>query len=165
MEPLFLYWVLTLVVLLILMMLTDVGTASIITTFIMVMKFMNQPHKDKNIYGRHPDGFETEPEPEQKTKTAHITPHTELPILKSDIILENTEMVDDIFNPKTHSADDRIFDASIISGYKEKKAKEIRSHWNNNNTRKYFDYEMGIHENREWWTDDDFELSKRHVVI
>ena len=39
-------------------------------------------------------------------------------------------------DPKKYSADDRIFDASVISGYKEKKAKEIRSHINNNNVKK-----------------------------
>jgi hypothetical protein len=50
---------------------------------------------------------------------------------------------------------------------KDKKAKEIRSHWNNNNWKRYYDHELGTHEseNRDWWSNDDFELAKKHVVI
>jgi len=106
-------------------------------------------------------------EPEEKTES--ITPKKEkkLPVLKPEVILENAELLEDVLYPKMFSADDKIFNASIVSGYKEKKAKEIRSHWNNNNWKKYYDYELGIHkqENRDWWADDDFELSKKHVVI
>ena len=83
------------------------------------------------------------------------------------IISENKKHLEDVLYPEQYTADDKIFDASVISGYKDKKGKEIRSHWNNNNWKKYFDYELGIHEqeNRDWWHDDDYELSKKHVVI
>jgi len=63
--------------------------------------------------------------------------------------------------------DDKLSAASVDSGAKAKKSMDIRSHWNNNNVRRHFDYEMGIHEdaNREWWQDDDLELASKHVVI
>ena len=126
---------------------------------------MTQQYSDDNMYSRRNrfSGFETE------GKTERVQPDKEkkLPVLKPEVILENAELLDDVLYPKMFSADDKIFDASVNSGYKEKKAKEIRSHWNNNNWKKYFDYEFGIHqqENRDWWSNDDFELSKKHVVI
>ena len=49
MDSLIFYWVLTLIVLIILIMLTDVGTASIITAFIMIMKFISQPYRGQNM--------------------------------------------------------------------------------------------------------------------
>lgn len=167
MDSLIFYWVLTLVVLLSLVILTDTGTASIITAFIMIIKFMTQSYSDKNMHSRtNVVGFETE----KKTVSPvgkKIVPPQILPVLKPEVILENAELLEDVLNPKMYSADDKIFNASVVSGYKEKKAKEIRSHLNNNNWKKYYDYELGIHqqENRDWWADDDFELSKKHVVI
>jgi hypothetical protein len=169
MDSLIFYWVLTLVVLLVLTMLTNIGTASIITAFIMIIKFMVQIYDNKNISeGTHQTDnilLKTEQKIQKPLQPVDNAPHKKLPTLKPDVILENIEMIDDILYPKLYSADDRIYDASVISGHKEKKAKEIRSHWNNNNVRKYYDYELGIHANREWWGDDDFELSKRHVAI
>jgi hypothetical protein len=171
MDSLIFYWVLTLVVLLVLVMLTDVGTASIITAFIMIIKFMTQQYSDDNMYSQSNSfsGFETKGKTESPPPNKASAPpkkEKELPVLKPEVILENAELLEDVLYPKMFSADDKIFDASVNSGYKEKKAKEIRSHWNNNNWKKYHDYEFGIHENRsEWWGDDDFELSKKHVVI
>jgi hypothetical protein len=171
MDSLIFYWVLTLIVLIVLIILTDVGTASIITTFIMVMKFMTQQYSDDNVCSRRNkfSGFETEKKTvftiPEKTSTSFKKEKT-LPVLKPEVILENAELLEDVLYPKMFSADDKIFDASVNSGYKNKKALEIRSHWNNNNWKKYYDHELGIHENRsEWWGDDDFELSKKHVVI
>ena len=165
MNPLIFYWVLTLVVLLVLIMLTDVGTASIITAFIMVIKFMTQQYSNDNMYSQKNkfSGFEIE----GKTESAPLKKEKKMPVLKPEVILENAELLEDVLYPKMFSADDKIFNASVVSGYKEKKAKEIRSHWNNNNWKKYYDYEFGIHqqENRDWWANDDFELSKKHVVI
>jgi hypothetical protein len=172
MEPLIFYWVLTLVVLLVLTMLTDVGTASIITTFIVLMKFMTQKNDNSAKTVSNIEGFESEntTQPTQKNvdtiKTGGaLTRKKVLPKLKPEVMLENSKILDDILYPTTYNADDRIFNASVISGYKNKKAIEIRSHLNNNNWKKYFDKEFGEHENRIWWENDDFELSKKHVVI
>ena len=88
--------------------------------------------------------------------------------LKPKVVEENKQLINDVMDEKFHTADDRIFNASIVSGYKDKIAKENRSHWNNNNWKKYYDYELGIHQqsNRDWWTNDDYELSRAgHVVI
>lgn len=158
-------------VLLILAMMTDIGTASIITAFIIVVKFMTQSYKDRNAHEYcGVEAFETEKEDAPSAPAEELEkkqPSETQPVLKPEVILENAEMLDDILYPKSYSADDKIFNASVVSGYKEKKAKEIRSHWNNNNWKRYYDYELGAHarENRDWWTDDDFELSKKHVVI
>ena len=133
---------------------------------------MTQQYNDNNMYSQRNrlSGFETEGKTESAPPNKASAPpnkEEELPVLKPEVILENEELLDDVLYPKMFSADDKIFDASVNSGYKEKKAKEIRSHWNNNNWKKYYDYELGIHqqENRDWWADDDFELSKKHVVI
>jgi hypothetical protein len=83
------------------------------------------------------------------------------------IMTSNAELVEAVMNPRKHTVDDLAFERSIAHGKKDKQAKEIRSHWNNNNWKKYFDYELSIHEdsNREWWGDDDAELSRKHVLI
>lgn len=88
-------------------------------------------------------------------------------LLRYSMGRDNATMLDEVLNPDKYSADDKIFNASVISGYKDKKAKDIRSHWNNNNWKKYYDYELGTHEqeHRDWWTNDDFELSKKHILI
>lgn len=176
MDSLIFYWELTLIVLVVLIMLTDVGTASIITTFMVVIKYIMQPYSKKNMFSTR-SCFENEKKgvittasvnqstgPKVKT-SASVS--KKLPVLKPEVMVENAELLEDVLHPSLYSADDKIFNASVVSGYKEKKAKEIRSHWNNNNWKKYYDYEMGVHEeeNRDWWTDDDFELSKKHVVI
>ena len=174
MDSLIFYWVLTLVVLLILIMLTGVETASIITVSIILIRFMTQPYYQNNDSNGGSDGndsiggFEVDDTPKKDINSDDKEEtHVELPKLTPEAIAENTDMLEDVLYPKTYSADDKIFDASVNSGYKNKKALEIRSHWNNNNWKRYYDYELGIHEqeNRDWWTDDDFELSKKHVVI
>jgi hypothetical protein len=68
-------------------------------------------------------------------------------------------------NPTTN--DDKLSAAAMDSGSKAKKSMDIRSHWNNDNVRRHFDYEFGIHEDahREWWQDDDLELASKHVII
>ncbi len=66
-----------------------------------------------------------------------------------------------------NTADDKIFDASVASGYKNKRALEIRSHWNSDHTqwKKYYDSEFNDHESRRWWEDNDYELAKKHVIF
>jgi len=170
MDSLVLYWVLTLVILVVLTLMTNIGIASVITTFIMVMKFISQSYSDKNTnHSCRMEGFETEKKiapqtVEKQIPVKKLQPQV-LPELKANVMAENAELLDDVLYPKSFSADDRIFDASVVSGYKDKKAKEIRSHWNNNNLKKYYDKEFGDHEERDWWSNDDFELSKKHVVI
>lgn len=152
MDSLVFYWVLTLIVLIILTMITDIGTASIVTMFIMVIKFISQS-ADKRPYV---SGFE------QPTKV-----NTKTPKLTPEILKANKDMLDDVLHPEQFSADDKIFDASVVSGLKNKKAKEIRSHWNSshNQWKKYYDLELGAHESRRWWEDDEEELARKHVVI
>lgn len=88
--------------------------------------------------------------------------------LKPQVIEENKNLLNDVLQEKSYTADDRIFNASILSGFKDRIAKENRSKWNNDNWKKYYDYELGAHEqsNRDWWSNDDFELTRAgHVVI
>ena len=89
-----------------------------------------------------------------------------LPELDSKIIENNKKSLDDIFSNNYQSADDMLAYSLLTNGYKEKKAKVIRSHLNNDNWKKYYDYEFNIHsgENRDWWSNDDQELSKRHNI-
>jgi hypothetical protein len=188
MDPLIFYWVITLIVLIVLIIITDVGTATFATMILIVIKFMVQPYQ-KHTRPHRCSGFEegndsadsnetsgnTGSLPKQasvklaKPKQASVKPAKPKPnkSLPQDVLDENEKMLDGILNPKSSSMDDKIFDASITSGLKAKKSKDIRAHWNNSNWKKYYDYELGIHEqeNRDWWADDDFELSKKHVVI
>lgn len=168
MDSLLFYWALTLIVLIILILISDVGTAAIITTMLIIVKSITSTE--------HIDTFTSdEPEHINTTSNNHHTDNVSPPVpipasvkqLNPSVMKDNENMLEDVLNPKQYSADDKIFNASIVSGYKNKKAKEIRSHWNNKNWKRYYDYEFGIHEteNREWWADDDFELSKKHVVI
>jgi hypothetical protein len=143
MDSLTFYWVLTLIVLLVLILTTNVVVAVAVTTLIIIVRYITQDIK-----------------PVEQSAPA-------IKILNPSISAENSSMIDDVLSPKTVSADDRIFDASIIHGYKDKKAKEIRSHWNNDGWKKYYNYEMEIHqqENKDWWTNDDLELSQKHLVF
>lgn len=88
-------------------------------------------------------------------------------ILKKEVIKHNKKILESVLYPPVISADDRIFEKSKISALKPKKSINIRSHWNNNNWKRFYDYELNIHdsENRDWWTDDDQQLARKHVVI
>ena len=174
MDSVMFYWVLTLVILIILAMLTDIPTAGLVTAFLITIKYIIQPRTSGFT-----EGESTVKNEEQHTEEPPDSPSTEeikdnveekppeLPKIDPQILVDNAAALEEILNPGTYTADDKIFDASVNSGYKEKKAKEIRSHWNNDNWKRYYDYELGIHEteNREWWTDNDYEINKKHVVI
>jgi len=112
----------------------------------------------------------TEPTPDAEREDLPKKEEEQTPqfVLKPQIVEENKKMLNDILHEKNYTADDKIFNASIVSGFKDRIAKENRSHWNNDNWKKYYDYELGVHEqsNRDWWTNDDYELRKAgHVVI
>ena len=163
------YWAVMLTILIIIAVLTDIGIACIMTAIIMVLKYISQSKcskEDMESNNALPSAALL-PAASPDVKSEPKTPPKPVPVLKPQVMIDNADALDDILTPKLYTADDKIFDASVVSGYKDKKAKEIRSHWNNNNWKKYYDYEMGIHEteNREWWTDNDFEIGKKHVVI
>jgi hypothetical protein len=179
MDSLIFHWVFTLIILVVLLLLTDIGIASVVTMFIVVLKFMSQSYTRKtNMFSNFTTDQLDEgniPEikklPDEKTpvnyKSVQKPKKSVNSILTKELMRENKQMLDAVLNPESQTMDDRVFDASIESGRKSKKAKDIRSHWNNNNWKKYYDYELGIHEqsNRDWWTDDDLELSKKHSII
>jgi hypothetical protein len=87
--------------------------------------------------------------------------------LKESVKEENKNKIEHVLDPECGSADDLIFDSSIASGQRNKKSLDIRSKWNssNNQWKKYYDQELGEHESRIWWEDDEEELSRKHVVI
>lgn len=169
MDPVMFYWVLTLIILIILSMLTDISSASLITAFIITIKYITQPHnkicRPVIIKNEIVEIKKVKKETKQSDVPKEKIPV--LPVVDPQILIDNAITLEQVLNPGTYTADDKIFDASINAGYKDKKAKEIRSHWNNNNWKRYYDYEFGIHEteNREWWTDNDYEINKKHVVI
>jgi hypothetical protein len=90
---------------------------------------------------------------------------TQTKILKPKVLSDNMAALDQVLSPESYTADDRIFSTSVNSGYKNKKALDIRANWNNNGLKKYYDKELGDHESRIWWEDDDLELRKKHVII
>lgn len=190
MESLLLYWVLTLIVVIILTLISDVGTATLITSLLIVGVYLAQECSDigrqEFVPQSHVSGFEAPPLLDSPTYNYDMTPDDNInrpvfPIeamdppqvgailsdLPPDVLAHNEDMLNDVLSPPEFSADDKIFDASVVAGYKAKKSVDIRSHWNNNNWKKYYDYELGIHADtsREWWQDDDEELARKHVVI
>lgn len=117
--------------------------------------------KKENLSAKKPSG-ETKSSP--KTEPSAESKYD----LKPQVIEENKNLLNDVLQEKSYTADDKIFNASILSGFKDRIAKENRSKWNNDNWKKYYDYELGAHEqsNRDWWSNDDFELTRAgHVVI
>lgn len=155
------YWVITLIILIILSMLTDISTACLTTAIIITLKHITQNPTNDIASTQENVMTEVVEKPEEKTKSVGEKKEPE------GYLYDNKKTLDSVLDESVGTADDRIFETSIIAGYKDKKAKEIRSHWNNNNWKRYYDYELGIHEteNREWWTDNDYELAKKHIVI
>jgi hypothetical protein len=177
------YWVLTIIILIIVAILTDIPTACLFTSVILTIKYINQENclnnyetalnkscDDKPIEPVYVENIEPTSESTPKKileKTSEDNVIEEVNIIDPQILIDNENTLDQILNPDMYTTDDKIFDASVNSGYKDKKAKEIRSHWNNDNWKRYYDYEFGIHEteNRDWWTDNDYEINQKHVVI
>lgn len=129
----------------------------IVITIIVIMHSLNNSNRRENL----------STEPETKFEAGDELNHQGVE-LKPQVIEENKHLLNDVLQEKSYTADDRIFNASILSGFKDKIAKENRSKWNNDNWKKYYDYELGTHDqsNRDWWTNDDFELTRAgHVVI
>ena len=150
-DSLVTYWLLTLLVLLILAITIGIVAASIITSLIIIVIFYIMKSSNLSSYTN-----------ENSIKNELL----KLPELDSKIIENNKKSLDDIFSNNYQSADDMLAYSLLTNGDKEKKAKVIRSHLNNNNWKKYYDYEFNIHsgENRDWWSNDDQELSKRHNI-
>lgn len=175
MDSVIFHWVMSLIILIILTILTDISTACLITTFIMIIEYITQHRKKYSIESKaaaetkHSSVVKQHTTSDVETKHSSVVTNKTPDISSVDpqLLIDNAEMLESVLNPKLYSTDDRIFDVSVVSGYKDKKAKEIRSHWNNDNWKRYYDYEFGIHEteNREWWTDNDYEISKKHIVI
>lgn len=137
--------VLLFIILIILLLVTDVVTASIITTIIVLFKYMG------NTAGIT-EGINNEPEKPVSKKPAP----PKLPDISLDILNVNEQALNDILSSTTHTADDRLFDAHIVSGLRSKEAIDIRSHINNDNWKKYYNEEFQDHGDREWWGSDDF---------
>ncbi len=156
-------------------MITDVGTAAIATTFIMLLKYISQDdtagmfdYSNKRILDcKKPTVVVKIPDDKKIPDEKKDDKPSALSGIDPSILNSNAEHLEDVMHPQALTADTMIMTSSITSGLKDKKAKEIRSHWNTNNWKKYYDYELDIHdqENRDWWTNDDYELSKKHVVI
>ena len=111
-------------------------------------------------------GISGSPISQPKKKEKKLEPKPLAPLSKK-IMKENKQTLLDVLYPGTYSADDKLFNKSLASGYKAKQSKDIRSHWNNKNWKRYYDYELGNHEqqHRQWWTNDDAELAKKHMIF
>ena len=157
--------------------LTNIGTAAIVISSVLVLRYLHLMIREPCIAETDPESFAggiiegAEGSPAADKKAAkkgakQKKPKKKIP-MTNKMKLETASAVADVLYPPYHTADDKIFNASIHSGLKAKKSKDIRSHWNNHNWKKYFDYELEMHSdsNREWWSNDEHELAKKHVVL
>lgn len=159
MESITLYWVL-----IILVIILSPENCLVTTLIAMLLVYLFKAKNKKDYFKVEQNNSVSEKQVSEKPASKD---ESKLPELKKEIIEENRAALMDVLKPYSATADDRLMDASINNGKKDKKAKDIRSHWNNNNWKKYYDYEFGIHStsNSEWWQDDELELSTKHVVF
>lgn len=156
--------VILLLAVIIVMSLLGINTVSLVAAVLLLAYTLR-----KETFENHPDYYPPQanlgkeifvPSQHEPTDTVPVSSSPSLPNLS-----ENAKTVEAVMNPKEQSMDDKLFDASIANGYREKKAKEIRSHFNNNNWKKYFVEEFDNHANRDWWGDDEYEIGKKHVLV
>lgn len=135
---------------------TDMSTAVVVTAFIVVFRYILPPCAM----------------PIHTSAPAHPTVADTTPVDAADVsAFANDGRTDNdlpgvFYTPKT-PADDLISKKMNLNGQRDKNAATIRAHWNNNNWKKYYNYEFGANEptTRDWWADDDLELSKRHELF
>ena len=135
------YWLLTLIVLIILVILNGIRSTLVTIAILLVAQYYIQS----------------------------ISPLTneinKLPKLDDEVSRYNESSLDSILSSTYQDADTSLSGSFIENGKKSKKAADIRSHLNNDSWKKYYDYEFAISgENRDWWSNDDSELSKRHDI-
>lgn len=136
------YWLLTLIVLIILVILNGIRSTLVTVAILLVAQYYIQS----------------------------ISPLTnemnKLPKLDDEVSRYNESSLDSILSSTYQDADTSLYNSFIENGKKSKKAADIRSHLNNDNWKKYYDYEFNAvsGENRDWWSNDDSELSRRHDI-
>ena len=136
------YWVLTLIVLIVLVILNGIQATLVTVAILLVAQYYIQ-----------------------STSSLTNEVKADLP-LEDEISKYNETSLDSILSSTYQDADTSLSGSFIENGKKSKKAADIRSHHNNDNWKKYYDYEFNVHsgENRDWWSNDDSELSKRHDI-
>ena len=135
------YWLLTLIVLIVLVILNGIRSTLVTVAILLVAQYYIQS----------------------------ISPLTnemnKLPKLDDEVSRYNESSLDSILSSTYQDADTSLSGSFIENGKKSKRAADIRSHLNNDSWKKYYDYEFAISgENRDWWSNDDSELSKRHDI-
>ena len=139
------YWLLTLIVLIVLVILNGIKSTLVTVTILLVVQYYIQ----------------------STSKISPIKNGKQDPlIIDNEISKYNETSLDSILTSTYQDADISLSNSAIDNGKKNKRATDIRSHFNNDNWKKYYDYEFNIHsgEHRDWWSNDDSELSKRHDI-
>lgn len=135
------YWLLTLIVLIVLVIINGIRSTLVTVAILLVAQYYIQS----------------------------ISPLTnemnKLPKLDDEVSRYNESSLDSILSSTYQDADTSLSGSFIENGKKSKKAADIRSHLNNDSWKKYYDYEFATSgENRDWWSNDDSELSRRHDI-
>ena len=135
------YWLLTLIVLIVLVIINGIRSTLVTVAILLVAQYYIQS----------------------------ISPLTneinKLPKLDDEVSKYNESSLDSILSSTYQDADTSLSGSFIENGKKSKKAADIRSHLNNDSWKKYYDYEFATSgENRDWWSNDDSELSRRHDI-
>lgn len=136
------YWLLTLIVLIVLVIINGIRSTLVTVAILLVAQYYIQS----------------------------ISPLTnemnKLPKLDDEVSRYNESSLDSILSSTYQDADTYLSGSFIENGKKSKRAADIRSHLNNDSWKKYYDYEFNAisGENRDWWSNDDSELSKRHDI-
>ena len=136
------YWLLTLIVLIVLVILNGIRSTLVTIAILLVAQYYIQSISPLN------------------------NEMNKLPKLNDEVSRYNESSLDSILSSTYQDADTSLSGSFIENGKKSKRAADIRSHLNNDSWKKYYDYEFNAisGENRDWWSNDDSELSKRHDI-
>ena len=62
------------------------------------------------------------------------------------------------------SADDRLYKQQMDSSQKHKNSLDINANKTSDQSKRYYTTEFEQEENRDWWIDDEYELSKKFKI-
>ena len=183
MHVLLIYWVLTLIILIILIIKTNnIGISTIITTIIIFTIYNIQQnthimYKNKDYYNNNDNNNNNYNNNNNNNNilindnkkcinTLHFPKKKNIFNTNSNTEILNKSIINNINNPINYDTDDKFFQLSIINGNKEKKAKDIRLFINSNHNNYKNLLSSELNANSKWWdNNNEYELGGKNLII